>query len=237
MVNEIVVLGFPKCGTSALIRYLEDDLEVDLLRPPGNGLEVAWPGIKELALKPKPGRIIAHKFTAYIYDQTALAYLAEVNPKSHMVVCIRDPRKSLVSWWNMHKRIAQSGSAKDHFAWKERDFYANCTIEDYYEKYAIGRLDYAKYLLDLTKLVSKDRIFVVSQESLAWNMDNIVQTIKDASRGNFHPVPNKQENEETYKGYADKTHIELSEKIVSELALIHDRVLRVIESQGIRNSL
>jgi hypothetical protein len=151
------------------------------------------------------------------------------------VVCIRDPRKSLVSWWNMHQKIAQSGSLKDNFAWKERDFYANCTIEDYYEKFARERLQYDKYLIDLITIVSKDRIFVVSQESLARNMANIVQTIKDAARGDYHPVPNQQANEEQYKGYADNAHIELPKEISSDLSLIHDRVL--VENLGIGNSL
>ena len=42
---EIVCLGFPKCGTSALMRAFEADPDCTVLRSETGSLEMSWPTI------------------------------------------------------------------------------------------------------------------------------------------------------------------------------------------------
>lgn len=47
MSNEIVIVGFPKCGTTALInQYIKDPTVNVLMNPDTGSKEVTWPLIK-----------------------------------------------------------------------------------------------------------------------------------------------------------------------------------------------
>lgn len=72
MRDEIVVIGFPKCGTTALMKRFDNDQQVDVLRSKTGGYEIGWPMIRETERAPAPNKIAAHKFTAYIYKPKTL---------------------------------------------------------------------------------------------------------------------------------------------------------------------
>ncbi len=233
----ITVVGFPKCGTTALMKALEADDRVTVLRAPGGSPEIAWPMIRDLAGTAAPGRILAHKFTAYVYNREALFHLRDATPDARIVLCIRDPRRVLVSWHNMHRRIATEGHNTDHFAWKERDFYATCTLAAYYETYARTRLRHDSCLLDLLAIFPAGRLTVLSQDALARNMDNITASLVDAATGDLHPIPEAATPEDSHQGYADTADIDLPDQIDSALYRVRLRLHRIIAQHNLHACL
>ena len=235
--REIAVLGFPKCGTTALMRALESAEGIDVLRTPEMTLEIAWPAIRTMPRTARPGHILAHKFTAYVYNAEALTYLRDSNPDLHCVLCIRDPRKALVSWHNMHRRIATDGKTTGHFAWVEREFYATCDLTAYYKRFARDRLAYDRYLEELLKIVPAKRLTVVSQESMARNMNSIVAALKAAAQGNPGTIQDTPQDGAGHESFADRANIDLPPDIAAELAATHDRVLALVAENDIQSSL
>jgi sulfotransferase family protein len=234
---EIVVTGFPKCGTTALMRAFEADPEMDVLRTPEKALEIAWPQIRDLTRPPRQNRILAHKFTAYVYNRDALTYLRDVNSQSRIVLCIRDPQKALISWHNMHRKLATDGRDINHFAWKERDFYAECTLEAYYDRFARTRLYYDRYLAQMLEILPADRVTVLSQESLARNMDNVTTTLKDAARGTLYPIPAAHAAGDAHESFADRAGITLPYNIRNDLAGMQQRLFAMVTDRGLHASL
>lgn len=234
---EIVVTGFPKCGTTALMGALERDSEIITLRSPSGNIEVSWPAIKEVRPTSHPEGILAHKFTAYVYNEEALRYHVEVNPDSILTLCVRDPVKSLISWHKMHQTIAHSGRYPEHFAYKEREFYADCSVTDYYKHFAERRLRYDLYFERMTAIVPVDRIFVVSQERMAKGIDQIASQLKALARGVVQPITDATDGSETHKGYADKARNTLSKPIQNDLKHVRDRLSASIIASGVHRCL
>lgn len=232
-VPEIVIAGFPKCGTTALMQHLAEDEDIDVISPPkGNGFELPWPTIKELKPEPK-GKIIVHKFTAYVYNTEALDYLSKDNPDSVVVLCIRDPQKVIVSWRKMHSRIAQADKKRDHFAYRERDFYASCTFQEYYDKFAGRRLQYDRYFEQLASIVPRDRLVVVSQECLAKGMASVIEYLKARARREVLAPVEIDFSTEGYQGYADRAKSVLPDKIVAELEQVNIRLKDAVMHSGV----
>ena len=120
----------------------------------------------------KEDNFSGHKYTAYIYNATALRRIRTENPERLFVICVRNPVRSLISWHEMHRNIATTGSNLQHFVNKDqvtRDFYINATIEEYYVKFAKDRLRYAFYIRRMRKILNNPKIMFISQEYLACN--------------------------------------------------------------------
>jgi hypothetical protein len=174
---DFVITGFPKCGTSALARGLER-LEGVRLDRDGGQLESPFfaddAGVARLRAlapgEPGDGRIRGHKFTAYVYNPAALRRAAALCPQAVFIACIRDPLRALLSWREMHRRIAAENRLPRHpvnASEESRAFYQGASIEDYYHRFARPRLAYTRHLQRLVSLVGPAPLVVVSQEYLA----------------------------------------------------------------------
>lgn len=234
---EIVVTGFPKCGTTALMSAFENDPEITTLRAPDGAIEVSWPAIKEVRPAAHPGGILAHKFTAYAYNAEAMRYLVDANPDSILVLCVRDPVRSLVSWHKMHQSIARSGKNPGHFAYQERDFYADCSIEDYYGHFAKRRLRYDLHFQNMLEIVPASRLVVVSQERMAKGISEVADHLKAVARGSTTPLAEPTGSTEAHQGYADRADRSLPLAMRNELKRIHGRLYEAIAVSGVQNCL
>lgn len=135
--------------------------------------ESAWPLIKSIDFGQVTENLVVHKFAAYVYNKDALEYLATEYAHATFVLLVRDPKRSLISWYKMHRQIALSGSIKSHFAYIERDFYANCSIDEYYKKFAKTRLEYDKWFKKLISILPNKNLIVVSQSALSKSLEGI----------------------------------------------------------------
>lgn len=229
-IANLAVLGFPKSGTSALMRELGGREGVKVLTAPNGSLELAWPAIKEFETESSlrefvdgDTRLVCHKFAAYIYNPKAIKYLSD-NKERKFVVCIRDPSKSLVSWWNMHRKIATTGRDKNHIAYKEREFFANCDVGEYYNRYAKDRLRYDTHINKLLDAVGVERVFVVSQERMASNTTLAGTRILNFSTGDSSEDVVRTSGGE-HQSYAEKAKLVLPDGIQQELDQIYGATL------------
>jgi len=212
MTSDIVILGFPKCGTSALFRSIESRKgRVRSLRAEDGHIELPWPQFRSVTTKASEGKFRLHKFPGYVFNDKALDYLSENLPGAVFVLCIRDPRKALVSWWNQHRRIAQSRKPVGHFANREREFYADCSLKDYYEYYARERLRYDVHFRNVMARIRDQKVVVVAQERMAQGLDPISEHILDIANGQSSEPPSdlRGDSDEGHKGFADSADVAL----------------------------
>lgn len=215
------------------MREMEAAPDFTTLRGAGNSWEVSWPQVKQLektATHPL-GTILAHKLTVYIYNSKALDYLSQL-PERRFVLCIRDPRKALVSWHNMHQSIARSGKNPQHFAWQERDFYADCSIADYYERFARDRLKYDVHFQRLADLVSNKHVLVVAQEFMAAHMETVLSAVRDLTLD--RPITVSQtETVARHEGFADRNATSIPQYILDELTEVQENLALRINESGV----
>lgn len=231
MDKEITIVGFPKCGTTALMRHFEQSPDCHVIRTSKGGYEVRWPLIRELRTTPPADRILVHKFTGYIFNPAALEYLSAVNYKSIIVLCVRDPARVIVSWHNMHRSFALDGRPRNHFVLKEKDFYANCSIAEYYEHFARKRLQYDNFLHDILAIVPKERMAVVSQEKIAQDLGLVANYIKSLAKCENFDKSVTSIKEVRHQGFADKAKVELDGEIANELQGVRERLSQLIASE------
>ena len=181
---------------------------------------------------PLPDSLLVHKFTAYAYNMRALEYLAGATPHSLLVLCVRDPARVVVSWHRMHQTIARTGRNPAHFAWQEREFYADCSLTDYYRRFARERLRYHRYLRDVLEVVPTSRLAVVSQERMAEGIGRIGQYLHGLARGEaVEPPAPLSGNAKKHEGYADKAPVVLDADIEKELRGVERRLRTLIAAE------
>lgn len=214
--NEIVIVGFPKCGTTALCSVFERDPECVVLRNANGGLEIPWPEIRT-AGDFAGAKLPVHKYTSYIHRQQAIEFLFERNPNATFVVCIRDAVKVLLSWHNMHRRIAREGAPVDHFAAIEKEFYSTCTVSEYYYKFARRRLQFADHVSKLFEIVPRTQICIVHQEEMAININDVATFIKAHAKGGTPPPLKFLGGKPNHISYADNAVDKVPSGIINEL--------------------
>jgi hypothetical protein len=222
---DFVIIGFPKCGTSALTRALgtlpkvQVDRFVDgQLEAPYFAAEQQLEALRTLRQKSPRAAAVGHKFSAYVYNETALKRIASTVPRSLLVLCVRNPNKALVSWREMHRRIAALGTNKAHFvnhSDESRRFYTEASLEEYYRHYARDRLTYAAHIERVRELTPDQPLVLVSQEFMAARMQRVLQVL--AKRLSLPPP--KLVTARAHRGVADEMEPEgLSDESKAELA-------------------
>lgn len=184
--TDFVVVGFPKCGTSALMRLLQRMPGLVVERH-GGDLEAPFyvsdesADAHEAEDRREGEKLYGHKFVSYIYSAPALERIARRNPAAVFVVCVRDPEKALSSWREMHRQIATSEDEDaSHFIQRDpglRRFYAEASLEEYYEEFARDRLRYANLIRRLLACTAGHRVVVVEQSALASDPDRVLATL------------------------------------------------------------
>lgn len=231
---EIVITGFPKCGTTALIRTFQEDDDAEVITLANGHPELSWPLIQNFEARPQDAKLRVHKFTAYVYNPKALDFLSKDNDASIAVLCVRNLEKSLISWHRMHQSIANSGRNPEHFAYKERDFYSNCEIPEYYERFARRRLRYDVHLERLLSYFGDKRVVVVSQERMAADIKSVRTYLKGIAINQELELQPPASVVVRHVGYADDSQADIPLEIKNELAQIWQQLKKMIEDTGVR---
>lgn len=224
---DFVVVGFPKCGTSALVRLVERLPGVRIDRRNG-ALEAPFytsdEGVEELRRQQgEAGETLnGHKFTAYIYNPGALRRLARDNFDPLFIVCVRDPLRSLVSWHEMHRRIAEAGTK--HFVnetAESSEFYRTASLDAYYERFAKPRLEYAGHIRRLLTVLDEPRLMVIAQERLAADPEGVSREFLAALGGvaEFAASPESPASpSKPHVGFADRVDdVPVSDEVARDL--------------------
>jgi hypothetical protein len=225
VVVRFAVLGFPRCGTTALAHALNDLDGLNVVHA-GNRWEV---DLTQRPLPPEecfdPRSINGHKFATYIYNRRKLGRLLKLNPDMQFIVCVRDPRRSLVSWFRMHRDIAQGAwKSKTHFAWREREFYRSCSIAQYYEHFAQPRLRYCHHLTAALEVLPTDQVVVVAQPYMAAAMRSTLATL--CTRLGSSAVPAHEARDHVSRSEKDPVDLprEINETLAKEYAALQSLV-------------
>lgn len=174
---NIICAGFSRCGTTAFAKYIETYTNIEVLRDPRtNAYEykaIDEDGITDYYTnKLQTNNNLFHKFSGYMYIKNIVKSFNEIikqRKNTILIFLIGDPYDRLQSWHAFHKSMAMSGADKLHFTYSDRDFYSNCSLNDYFNKYAKSRIDY-KFILDnLLKSLDLNKIIILKQEDLRKN--------------------------------------------------------------------
>lgn len=173
---DFTVIGFPKCGTSALIQMLAASpaLFVSTQKSrEARALEKAGGPVA-----PDPPRPHGNKLLPYIYVPAMLKRVMADNAHTLFIVGVRPCGEALLSWYDMHRGIALEGRPR-HFAGatlEARAFYGKCTVAEYFEVYAQERLRYADNLRVALALPGINYV-IVTQARLARDARGVMRDI------------------------------------------------------------
>jgi hypothetical protein len=222
---DFTVIGFPKCGTTAMIRMLaaspalfvssQRKREADALMAAGG------------PVPPDPPRPHGNKFAGNVYQSGSLGRMLAENPDVLFVIGVRPSGGAMLSWFEMHRAIALRNQTR-HFAAateEARAFYSTCTEVEYYTAYARDRLKYAEQLRRIFALKEGLNYVIVSQARLAQDARGVARDIHarlgvSADEAYYDALPTGH----TPKGSRDFTARIPSPHIVAEL-LQNDRDL------------
>lgn len=240
--TEFCIVGFPKCGTSALIRCLGASPFLHMVMMDGNPTSGYF---HRTSMSEKPdeyveGKVNGQKNASYIYTVAKIKALLDDNPDVLLIANVRDVRESLVSWQRMHKRIAEEGQPAKHFinARGLAEEYLNHTPEEYYEAFAKDRLQYDKYIDRVREKFPAARFLVVSQDIMTRELDRVAKVIHE-KLGLEPPeeyLAQFRKEHETYGASARRSNQlspELTEELVATNARIRAALNRLPEDQRI----
>jgi hypothetical protein len=224
MNREIIILGFPKCGTTALVDDLGRQPDVEVLAAANGSPEYAWPLFKTQPEQSDPSKVRVHKFTSYAYNDAALRFLAENHGNALYVVCVRQSVKALLSWHRMHRDIAVTGRDERHFAYKDRDFYSTCTVAEYYARYAKDRLKYDEIVSRISSIFLKNRFAVVSQERMSVALQGISSELVGIAKSGKDTGIIVENATPAHISYAENAGIQVPKEITLELTGVDARL-------------
>ena len=170
---DVILIGFPKCGTTAMHGYFASHPDFNALLIGGFNCEIdtvegkVGGDLYRQALLSSQ-QCLFHKFSSYIYSVSKLKRLAslESDRVKLFIAIYGDPVSRLESWYKFHRHIAVTGRNKKHFAYVQRDFYGSCSVDEYYNKFASSLLKYDEYLRRASSALGENKLFVCSQDDL-----------------------------------------------------------------------
>lgn len=193
---NLICAGFPRCGTTALAKYFEEYTNVKVLRDPDTGA-YEYNGLSGSKISEyyesemlSSGHIF-HKFSGYTYiDSIASSFNLTTQSRKNTIILfmLGNQYERLRSWHAFHKSKAVSGTDKTHFTYKNRDFYANCSLSDYYQEFAIGRIDYLSSLVKIVQAFNRGKTLIIKQEDLRQHPEEVLGFLSNELEFELYPV-------------------------------------------------
>ncbi len=237
--NDWTIVGFPKCGTSALTRYLADLPRINAASHLENlrGLELHYydddsKPVDYLAERYQEGCYNGHKTVNYIYSKKALSKIYQDNPDVKIIIAIRELNQVLVSWWTMHKNIAKSAKIGSHFACQDevtRDKFLHMSLDEYFERMK-DKLDHDRYLKEILGIFGHQQIFIIRMESLAFRpYEALLHLYKFITLQELQGYDANSFSTKSIKKYDDILEFSLSSKFSVELKQMQENVNETLE--------
>lgn len=134
-------------------------------------------------------------------------YLCKFAPPIY-VIAVRCPQKALLSWHNMHKKIAQLGNPAGHWAARERNFVLNASIEEYEQRleFAFGSpfsslFDYSKNILMVSDVARNSQVYILDFRKVHLGVEAVMgRLLSDVFPSVFYPNNFPHRNAGVYAG-------------------------------------
>lgn len=179
--TDFCVIGFPKCGTTAVVNLLQDSPDIHISSGRTKEFPFYIAGMDPGPLNYDETKRNGHKFSAYIYNHEAMTALLADSPDALLLITIRSAESALMSWKQMHRSIAKANKV-DHLTTKDRatrKFFMNCSIDEYYESFARGRLKYAQHIENLLTAFPQANYLVLAQRRLSEDARTVMTQIHE----------------------------------------------------------
>jgi hypothetical protein len=164
-----IILGFPKCGTTALATYLNFYPEIDVNREELNFFSNARK-ISSLSIYKQmfyDSRWGIDKSPTLIYGYENITRLKDTIPDVHIIICVRNPASRFFSdyYYNVYQGI-DVGSFRDMLSNADGELYK-----------VFERGFYVKWLQQLFTVFPKEQVTIVKQEDLLANPTKVVNSL------------------------------------------------------------
>ena len=180
--TNLCIVGFPKCGTTALARFLADSPAMNFTRRKENfETPIFMPEQSASGAVYESGKVNGHKFSAYAYNPVAMRNLILDNADCLTIFTVRSSASALMSWRDMHRRLALT-STGTHYVNKtetRKKFFSECSLDEYYQAYAYDRLRYAAYIAQYMNMNPRHNVLVVGQRRTSEDAAGVVNRIHD----------------------------------------------------------
>lgn len=190
---NLIITGFPKCGTTSLFNYLDAHSSVCVssiketqffLHKPTSEI-IASIGDYENYFKGCEGsRVILEASPGYAFlEKNKIQLIHEILPNSKIIFLIRNPLKRLESFYNHLTRnnLINEQSFEDYLIRIKNDFilssYEELDTNNYYFKGLRGGY-YEKYISRWINIYGKNNVLILTLEGLE---NNTQQVVKDTA--------------------------------------------------------
>ena len=204
---EFVVVGAPKCGTTALCRYLGEHPRVYFspVKEP-NYFAVDVPGIRvvdnledytRLFRLAGPTQIRGEGSTSYLFSKMAVPAILEYNPHTRLIIMVRNPLDMVPAYHNQKLYSFQEDQPDFSVAWRMSvdrslgmSIPTTCLASAYLNYHAVGRLgEQVKRVLDWAP---SDQVHVIVFDDFVANTSLVFAEIlrflelEPVERSEFH---------------------------------------------------
>ena len=174
---DFFVVGAPRCGTTALCKYLKNHPEICLSRPKETHyFSAIAPALPDLELGThyldrffshrRPGQVVGEGTVTYLYSQQALESVLRLNPDARFIAMVRSPLQMLPSYHELMLLYGAEDVEDFSEAWalqgeraEGRRIPRGC-VDPRLLLYAdVGKL--GKYVEQLWRVVGKERSLVI----------------------------------------------------------------------------
>ena len=193
---NLICAGFPRCGTTALSKYFEAYTNISVLKDPNSGA-YEFNGFTEDRINDyytsrlQGSDHIFHKFSGYTYVKGISSLLNStrtIRNNTIILFMLGNQYERLQSWHAFHRSKAVNGADKAHFTYANRDFYANCSLGEYYREFARKRIDYLSTLKALANSLDLTNTYIIRQNDLLHNPEKILHALSERLEFNLRPI-------------------------------------------------
>jgi hypothetical protein len=170
------IIGFPKCATSSLWQYFNNNSNLAGLKSPNDSIEYdITSNLSALEMPVAEAQGVLVKYSSCIYSrQKVRAWHQMLKEQSYpaYLISIGDPKSRCISWFRFHKELALSGRNPNHFAYIDRDKYLSMTLDSYFDERG-RQLDYAHNIGSVFKLLQEYPVLIVEMDCLKSRLHDI----------------------------------------------------------------
>lgn len=171
----VSIIGFPKCATSSLWQYFNNQSSLNCLRSSSGSIEcdITLGTSQQSAITSASG--VLAKYSACIYSMKKLRawhqMLMNISAPAY-IICIGDPKSRCISWYRFHRELAFSGRDPNHFAYVNRDKYMSMNLDSYCDERG-DRLNYGHYLRKSLEVLASEEVLILNMETLSSNLHEL----------------------------------------------------------------
>lgn len=191
---DVVIAGAPKCGTTSLYRYLKEHpniLASPIKEPnffcfdsPQLRVVNQWSDYEGLFRGTEKARLRLEASTAYLLSPTAIPAILENNPRTKIIVALRNPIDMIVSYHAQKVYAFEEDELDFHQAWQLSEFRARgervpaqCRAATYLDYRSVAQL--GEQIARIVRHVPADQLYILFFDELSHDAARVYSKLLD----------------------------------------------------------